>query len=162
MRKFWRDLFWAFVITLVLILVLWVRNALSDEIYEKNGCVYIVGHLTTEEIATNKQSYKERCIKREIQADAEIERRHEKECLYILADAMAMQMIAEELHLQSLIKEGSGEPKINVRASGGHSYSYSESKSYGNNIKGGIGKGRGDNILINHSTNTNTVENTNN
>jgi len=50
---------------------------LKGEYYEKNGCIYLIGHPTKEEKAEDLKLYKERKIKREAQVNAEIQRNHE-------------------------------------------------------------------------------------
>lgn len=76
--------------------------AYEAEIYEKDGCVYIVGHLTKEEKAEQGRVYKERMTERGKQINAEIQREHEIEIEQIKAQAMRDYLIAQSMPLREV------------------------------------------------------------
>ena len=72
------------------------------EIYEKDGCIYIIGNLTNKEKQTDLENYRQRMIKRETQINAGIQSRHEIKIETIKAQAMRDYLIAQTTPLREV------------------------------------------------------------
>ena len=95
----------------------------EDIIYEKDGCIYIIGNLTKEERAANKELFRKRAedlSKRMTRLD---ERKHEIKVKKLELDTAKENKKANEFYFKSLVREGVGSTTINLSVRGGHSKS---------------------------------------
>ena len=91
------------ILLMVFLLVKIVPSfAYESEIYEKEGCVYIVGHWTIKEKANQNRIYAERETIRNKQVGIEAQQRHEIKIEIIKAQAMRDYLIAQTTPLREI------------------------------------------------------------
>ena len=142
-----RILFMSILIILSLATLFVTIAKAEDTIYEKDGCIYIIGNPTFEETQALEKYRQYRIITRRIQVEREIERAHIIQIEIIRADAIKYG-IEYQAQLEKEQKENA--PK---------SYTFSNVSEY--MYPENIYENPGTIVTIGDVTNTNTNRNTN-
>ncbi len=137
------------IISLVIILLLICVSSVfaEDQIYEKDGCIYIIGNLIPEETQALEKYRQYRIVTRRIQVEREIERAHIIQIETIRADAIKYGI---EYQAQLEKEQEENAPK---------SYTFSNVSGY--MYPENIYENPGTTVTIGDVTNTNTNRNTN-